>query len=419
MKKSMLLVIIFAFNTNDYYSQLINFLDPSRGATVAGLSIDYFGPDLSMGMQNQNCFQGLLPNIGAALCSLSDLDSPINSVKPLGTDLFSADPCCSSFPIRSSWWSSSIANYWGYMVVDLGGDRTFNELKVFQSMYYSYNNTFERRGKVTHAQMFTFTLPTASAPSSSSIGWAAVSPAFIVSEGSLDVGNNRTTVIYPTSSTFPRITARYVMFKFKNDGRYHITPPPGKDSNPYDLMVRGIKLFNLDEIPPTARCKNAIVYLDANGNGILNAINIDDDSYDASGIAFWELSQTTFTGANIGNNNVTLTVTDNFGNTASCSAVVKVVDNVPPIAICKPITVYLDANGTFNINASALNNGSTDACGIASFSASQNAFTCANIGTNSVTLTVTDNFGNTASCSSVVTVVDNIPPIAICKPITV
>jgi hypothetical protein len=60
-----------------------------------------------------------------------------------------------------------------------------------------------------------------------------------------------------------------------------------------------------------------------------------------------------------------------------------------------------------------VNNGSSDACGIASLSVAPNTFTCANIGNNNVTLTVTDVNGNSSTCGAVVTVVGSIPTVNI------
>jgi hypothetical protein len=57
-----------------------------------------------------------------------------------------------------------------------------------------------------------------------------------------------------------------------------------------------------------------------------------------------------------------------------------------------------------------LNNGSNDNCGIASIIASKTQFTCADLGDNTVTLTVTDLSGNSASTTATVTVQDNIAP---------
>ena len=63
--------------------------------------------------------------------------------------------------------------------------------------------------------------------------------------------------------------------------------------------------------------------------------------------------------------------------------------------------------------------GSTDACDLASLTASPNTFNCSNVGLNTVTLTVTDNNSNSSSCNATVMIQDNIAPSAVCHNITV
>src|SRR5206468_956309 len=121
----------------------------------------------------------------------------------------------------------------------------------------------------------------------------------------------------------------------------------------------------------------------------------------------------------IGTNTVTLTVTDNNANSTTCSATVTVVDSVLPVAVCQDLTIQLDPTGHAAITPDQINNGSSDACGIASLSLSQTNFDCTNIGTNSVTLTVTDNNGNLSTCTATVTVADSVAPVALCQGLTV
>jgi PKD repeat protein len=174
-----------------------------------------------------------------------------------------------------------------------------------------------------------------------------------------------------------------------------------------------------DVTPPVANCQNITVNLDASGNASVTAAQINNNSTDACGIASMTVSQNSFTCAGVGANPVTLTVTDVNGNISTCTAIVTVVDNVPPVATCQNITVQLNSSGTVSITASQVNNGSSDACGIASLSVSPSSFTCANIGANTVTLTVTDVNGNTATCQALVTVQDITPPTAVCQNISV
>ncbi len=111
-----------------------------------------------------------------------------------------------------------------------------------------------------------------------------------------------------------------------------------------------------------------------------------------------------------GTTTVTWTVTDGGGNTATCSFDVTVDDEQLPNAICQNITVELDVNGNVTITPEQVDNGSNDACGIASLSLDITQFTCANVGPNTVTLTVTDVNGNVSTCTATVTVEDKIGP---------
>lgn len=171
--------------------------------------------------------------------------------------------------------------------------------------------------------------------------------------------------------------------------------------------------------PPVAVCKNATLVLNASGQAVLSASAINNGSTAACGIASTTISKTSFNCSNAGANTVTLTITDSSGNTVSCNATVTVTDTTRPVAICKNKTIYLNGNGVATLTANDINNGSYDNCGVVSKTASKTSFNCSNTGGNSVTLTVTDAAGKSSSCTSTVTVVDNTPPVAICKNITV
>ncbi|MGV3589591.1 MAG: gliding motility-associated C-terminal domain-containing protein [Adhaeribacter sp.] len=174
-----------------------------------------------------------------------------------------------------------------------------------------------------------------------------------------------------------------------------------------------------DKIAPTVRVKNISVSLDAAGQVTITAANVDNGSSDASGIQSLALSNTTFNCSNVGENEVTLTVTDIYNNVATATATVTVQDKIAPVASAKNITVALDATGQVTITAADINNGSTDVCGIAAIALSKTAFDCSNVGANTVTLTVTDNHGNISTATATVTVEDKITPVAQAKNITV
>lgn len=97
-------------------------------------------------------------------------------------------------------------------------------------------------------------------------------------------------------------------------------------------------------------------------------------------------------------------------------------DVTPPVAICQDIVQYLDATGVVVVAATALDSGSIDNCGIASYQINQQAqyaFTTANIGLNTAMFTVVDTAGNVDTCMALVLIVDTIAPVAFCRTATV
>ncbi len=86
-------------------------------------------------------------------------------------------------------------------------------------------------------------------------------------------------------------------------------------------------------------------------------------------------------------------------------------DPTPPTAICQPTTVYIDAFGVADVTAGDVDYGSTDNCGAITMGVFPYTFSCADVGSQTVTLTVTDPEGNNATCTSTVTVLDTLSPI--------
>ena len=166
-----------------------------------------------------------------------------------------------------------------------------------------------------------------------------------------------------------------------------------------------------DNEAPTAVCQDITIALDASGSATITAADIDGGSSDNTGINSLTASQTAFDCSNVGTNNVTLTVEDLDGNTSNCTAVVTVEDNTVPTILTQDITVQLDDIGNVTIAAADIDNGSSDACGIANMSLDITDFTCTDLGSNTVTLTVTDVNGNSANGTATVTVEDNLAPI--------
>src|SRR5690606_19137355 len=95
------------------------------------------------------------------------------------------------------------------------------------------------------------------------------------------------------------------------------------------------------------------------------------------------------------------------------------VDTKLPTVITRNISLQLSATGSAAISAADIDNGSTDAIGIASMSLSQDSFDCSHVGDNMVTLTVTDSSGNSNSATAIVTVEGVTAPIVVTRNITI
>ncbi len=112
----------------------------------------------------------------------------------------------------------------------------------------------------------------------------------------------------------------------------------------------------------------------------------------------------------VGTTNVTWTATDIHNNNNTTIQTVKVTDIDPPLVKTKPAIVLL-VNGSASLLPSAVDNGSTDNCSIASMTLSKTNFDCSNKGPNSVVFTVTDVNGNSASANVEITVMDASSPV--------
>jgi hypothetical protein len=177
-----------------------------------------------------------------------------------------------------------------------------------------------------------------------------------------------------------------------------------------------------DDPLPVAQCKDVQALLNANGEVILSAADVDNGSYDPDprDQITLSISKSKFTCSDIGSQSfITLTVTDERGQSASCLSKITVVDQTAPIVETKNITVQLDAHGKAAITASDVDDGSTDNCCIESRSISKSDFTCADVGPQEVTLTVTDCNGNSNSATATVTVQDTAAPVVKTKNITI
>ncbi len=90
-------------------------------------------------------------------------------------------------------------------------------------------------------------------------------------------------------------------------------------------------------------------------------------------------------------------------------------DKIPPDAVCQNITVYLDEYGKASITTAQIDNGSSDNCALDTLYLDRYDFDCDDIGKNPVRLTAVDGVGLTDYCDAIVTVLDTMGPVVVCR----
>ncbi|RIH66069.1 HYR domain-containing protein [Mariniphaga sediminis] len=175
-----------------------------------------------------------------------------------------------------------------------------------------------------------------------------------------------------------------------------------------------------------ANYQNLIFYLDENGQTSVALEDIDAGSSDNCGIASMELNQYDFDYNHIGEQQVTLTVTDEAGNSSFCTSIVMIADSIAPVAVANPIEVILDETGRYVLNQEDLEEMAAGTSDNATpfenikLTAYPKIFVCDNVGeTMHVRLTVEDESGNIDRQWTTVTVLDTLPPAALCQDIEV
>jgi len=178
------------------------------------------------------------------------------------------------------------------------------------------------------------------------------------------------------------------------------------------IGVRTITTVTLDGIDPLITCPVDITVSTDAGQCDASSVNLGSPtvSDNCTGEIVTNDAPSIF---NLGSTTVIWTVTDTAGNSSTCSQVVTVVDDIDPIITCPvDITVSTDAG---QCDASSVSLGSptvSDNC--TGEIVTNDAPSIFNLGNTTVIWTVTDAAGNSATCSQVVTVVDDLDPTIIC-----
>lgn len=172
--------------------------------------------------------------------------------------------------------------------------------------------------------------------------------------------------------------------------------PPAFTGMPDTLVVK------TSQFPPNLTCTvplvfNVAQYLDDCSSDSLLLVTNDAPFGDSSFIISGNYP--------MGNYWVHFSAIDACGNIGVDSIYIRVQDNSVPTMVCNNnIIVALGTNGEATIDPSDVDLGSTDNCAIDSIWLSNNKFDCADLGTQTVSLTAQDIYGNTNSCAVTVQV---------------
>ncbi|MBK7213939.1 MAG: gliding motility-associated C-terminal domain-containing protein, partial [Bacteroidales bacterium] len=146
------------------------------------------------------------------------------------------------------------------------------------------------------------------------------------------------------------------------------------------------------------------------------------DNCTASNALVITQSPTAGTLVSTGVTTVTITVTDAAGNSATCNTSFTVTDNTDPVIVtCAPAqSAFANASCQASVPDFTANVTATDNCTSAAnltITQSPAAGTLVSTGVTSVTITVTDGAGNSATCNTSFTVTDNTDPVIVtCAP---
>jgi hypothetical protein len=212
---------------------------------------------------------------------------------------------------------------------------------------------------------------------------------------------------FTVATTTGTITTKSLATPFTSDylGKrytFNVTYP---NDNAVRLTISNI----LDIEAPNVITQNATVQLNASGNGSITAAQINNGSSDNCSLVAdltYTLSKSTFNCSNLGANTVTLTVTDEAGNSANQTATVTVADAINPMVTCGGNSA-VDSNGNYTL-PNYTTNGTASASDNCSATLVQTpvAGTSLADGTYTISFVATDGSGNTANCSFSLTVVD-------------
>lgn len=166
----------------------------------------------------------------------------------------------------------------------------------------------------------------------------------------------------------------------------------------------------VDSQAPKVLLKDAIVILNAAGVGSLSLSEINAGISDNCEVSKIQVSKTQFGCEDIGDQRVSVMVTDVAGNNTTAMCTVKVMDVTKPNVKAKNVVMNLNFDGFAVLDPKIMDDGTWDLCGSHTLKLSKSVFSCEDVGNNMVTLIATDASGNESRTTANVEIIDAIAP---------
>ncbi|GHA37159.1 hypothetical protein GCM10007103_18130 [Salinimicrobium marinum] len=169
-----------------------------------------------------------------------------------------------------------------------------------------------------------------------------------------------------------------------------------------------VEVTIVDDLPPQVNCVSGFdLELDEDGNATLTAEDLGIVATDNCRVDEISLSRTNFGPADIGEQEVTVTVSDSSGNEATCLTTINVTSNdfpAPGLSCVGSVTLPLNNDGEAYLQPEDIltSNGEVPE----NLELSRSFFTCEDIGVTEITLTANNTGGYNESCTILVTITD-------------
>jgi gliding motility-associated-like protein len=187
-----------------------------------------------------------------------------------------------------------------------------------------------------------------------------------------------------------------------------------------NTLSKNIKVFVIDTIKPSITTLSVdTLILDSFGNASTSWNKLFVSAYENCQIETWGLNDSIFDCGDVGTFNIFATVTDKSGNQAYDTISITVLDTLAPwrIEVMPLIDAYLDNSGNFDLSTRNVVLQALDNC-IKDTIFSKTIFTCSDLDTNWVYVSILDVAGNTVTDSMRVVIHDTTLPVAIASPDT-